>query len=114
MITVLLGTAAVVTVMVVIGLLIDRKVPLLPRATPPVAAVPRHELPIPGETAATAVQVPTSWRARIAAGRCACGKPLAVRSDEPIRFAGRPLIVVRLACDACGHARSVYLEPSAA
>lgn len=117
MFTVLLGTALLVTVAVAIGLLIDRKRPVLPapEAPPPLPAPPpRLGLPRPGETAATAVRVPASWRERIAAGRCTCGKPLAVTSDEPITLAGRPLVVVRLDCAACGHHRSVYLEPAPA
>jgi|GEM_PF-3511813 len=122
MIAVVLGTAAVVTVVVVVGLLIDRKLPLLPRAEPTeprtgpgrAASTPaRATTAIPGETAATAVGVPAAWRDRVAAGRCGCGQALAVQSDEALRFAGRPLVVVRLACAACGHARSVYLEPAA-
>lgn len=124
MIAILLGTAAVVTLLVVVGLLVDRKLPILPRAGAPVPVVAPAPAPVPapvrpsgylaGETAATAVQVPPSWRDKIAAGRCGCGKPLAVASDEAIRFADRPLVVVRLACAACGHGRSVYLEPVAA
>jgi hypothetical protein len=116
LIWVILGTAVVVTGVVLIGLAIDKRVPLLPRAEPPPAPVlppPRTALG-PGEAAATAVRVPTTWRTRIAAGRCTCGKPLAVESDEPIVFAGRRMVVVRLVCAACGHARSVYLEPSGA
>jgi hypothetical protein len=113
MMVVVLGTAAIVTIIVVVGLLLDRKVAILPRAE---AAAParREELPVPGATAHTAVKVPRSWRPRLAAGRCTCGKPLAVASDEAITLAGRPLVVVRLACVACGHARSVYLEPALA
>ena len=113
MIAVVLGTIAIVVVLVVVGLLIDRKVPLLPRAAAGAAPARRDE-PIPGATAATAVKVPQTWRPRLAAGRCTCGKPLEVASDEPITLGGRPHVVVRLACAACGHARSVYLEPALA
>lgn len=116
MIWIVLGTAAIVTAVVVAGLVIDRKVPLLPRAELATPAPPLARQPplVPGETAATAVKVPATWRDRIAAGKCACGQPLAVASDEAIRLGDRPLVVVRLTCAACGHARSVYLEPAAA
>jgi hypothetical protein len=77
-------------------------------------ASPAHRQLRPGEAAANAVKVPADWRSKLATGRCACGEPLALTSDEAIRFDGRLLVVVRLACAACGHTRSVYLEPAAA
>jgi hypothetical protein len=115
---VVLGTAAIVTAFVVVGMVVDRRVPLLPPVVSSVAGA--RALPSPvsstpvamGESAATAVKVPSEWRPRLAAGTCRCGKPLAVSSDEPVRFGGRQLVVVRLACGACGHGRSVYLEPA--
>lgn len=112
---VVLGTAVIVTVFILGGMLLDRKVPLLPRSQPPVPPPPKRLSDLaPGESAATAVRVPVAWRTKIAAGRCSCGQALAVQSDEPLRIADRRVVVVRLACGACGHARSVYLEPSLA
>lgn len=133
MIEVVLGTVGVVLLLVVVGFFVDRKLPILPRSqrahplppapvapVAPLAApagggpvvVPARPLIVPGETASAAVKVPVEWRGRIAAGRCGCGHALEVKSDEAIRFDGRQLVVVRLACTACPHARSVYLEPS--
>jgi hypothetical protein len=126
MLWVVLGTAALVTAFVVVGVVVDRRVPLLPPAPGPGAgeaegdgtagagASPAHRQLRPGEAAANAVKVPADWRSKLATGRCACGEPLALTSDEAIRFDGRLLVVVRLACAACGHTRSVYLEPAAA
>lgn len=110
--TAVVGTLAVVALVVVVGLWLDRRIALLPPMGAPAGPPPpRVDATPPGSTAATAVRVPRSWRSRIAAGRCACGQPLAVASDEPITFGGRTLVIVRLACAACGHHRSVYLEP---
>ncbi|MEZ4400176.1 MAG: hypothetical protein R3B06_09165 [Kofleriaceae bacterium] len=120
MLWVLLGVAAIVSAFVVVGVVIDRRLPLLPPAVEPTGAggsPPPPAAPAPverraGETAATAVRVPAAWRAKLAPGTCACGEPLAIASDEALRFDGEVLIVVRLACAACGHTRSVYLAPA--
>lgn len=122
MLWVVLVLAAAVTAYVVVGVLADRRMALPPApvealgsgsAAP--APAPPTSAPAPilrGDTAATAVKVPAAWRDKLAAGTCACGQPLAVASDEALRFDGRLLVVVRLACAACGHARSVYLAPA--
>ncbi|MBK9030754.1 MAG: hypothetical protein IPL61_05340 [Myxococcales bacterium] len=122
MLWVVLVLAGAVTAYVVVGVLADRRMALPtpadgsaagPAALPPPSPPPAAPI-LRGDTAATAVKVPAAWRSKLAAGTCACGEPLALASDEAIRFDGRLLVVVRLACAACGHARSVYLEPAAA
>ena len=119
MLWVVLGTAALVTAFVVVGVVVDRRVPLLPPEVAPrpptpglAPPVPLRERMAPGETAASAVKVPADWRDKLAAGRCKCGKPMAIVSDEAIRYDDRKLVVVRSACTACGQTRSVYLDPS--
>lgn len=120
MLWVVLGTAGLVAAFVVVGVMVDRRAPMLPATTDGAGARP-DELPeppprprvTPGESAAAAVKVPANWRDKLAAGSCTCGQPLAIASDEGIRFDGRVLVVVRLACASCGHTRSVYLEPAA-
>lgn len=120
MLWIVLGIGAAITAYVVLGTLADRRLALTATSTdalpaapaaPPVAAAPVIHR---GDTAASAVPVPAIWREKLAAGKCACGEPLAIASDEGIRFDDRVLVVVRLECAACGHARSVYLEPATA
>ena len=122
MLWVVLGLAGAVTAYVVAGVLADRRLALPPAGAPAPTPGPRPAPPpvapapviVRGDTAATAVPVPASWRDKLAPGKCACGQPLAITSDEAIRYDDRLLVVVRLACAACGHARSVYLAPAAA
>ena len=120
MLWVVLGIGAAITAYVVMGTLADRRLALTATSTaalpgapaaPPVAPAPVIHR---GDTAATAVPVPAVWREKLVAGTCACGQPMAIASDEGIRFDGRVLVVVRLECAACGHARSVYLDPAVA
>jgi hypothetical protein len=88
--------------------------PLPPPGALPVAPPPPAAPILRGDTAASAVPVPVAWRDKLAAGTCGCGQPLAIASDEALRYDGRLLVVVRLTCAACGHARSVYLAPAEA
>jgi len=120
---IVLGIAGAITTYVVVGVWSDRRVALPPAGTPevpppgplPVAPPAPPAAPIlRGDTAATAVPVPAAWREKLAAGKCGCGQALAIASDEALRYDGRLMVVVRLACAACGHARSVYLAPAEA
>ena len=117
---VVLGIGAAITAYVVLGTLADRRLALTATSTEALPAAPTAATAAPapvihrGDTPASAVPVPVTWRDKLAAGKCTCGEPLAIASDEGIRFDDRVLVVVRLVCAACGHARSVYLEPAAA
>lgn len=120
---IVLGIAGAITAYVVVGVWSDRRVALPPGGAPPplpppgalpVAPPPPAAPILRGDTAASAVPVPVAWRDKLAAGTCGCGQPLAIASDEALRYDGRLLVVVRLTCAACGHARSVYLAPAEA
>ena len=120
MVLAILGTLAIVGVVVGVGLWVDRRVKstFLPRAED-LEAAQRKQLPgaEPHEPA-TAPQSalrsdPVQMQRVIDRQRCTCaGKP-ALRADgeDDVRYGDKLLRVVRLRCDACGAGRSLYFEP---
>ncbi len=107
----ILGTLGLVIALVVIGVLVDRKVPLLPRSedlekigkpVPPVhAAGTAPESALVGTAAELA--------AHLAKRRCACkGKLARTGPDEPLRYDGRVIVVVPLTCASCGAHHRAY------
>ncbi|HVK75582.1 MAG TPA: hypothetical protein VM734_19765 [Kofleriaceae bacterium] len=115
MVWIVLGTIGIVLAMVGLGVLIDRKWALLPRADelrriePPRPPAPPP--PPPGETPATAVRADARARRRLLAQQRCCGVAMAEVGDEPLIFDRRRIAVVRLRCATCRATRSLYIEP---
>jgi len=114
---IILGTAAIIGAVVAGGLWLDRRVSLVPRPEE-LAEASRRKLPSadhePGAAPQTALRIDAAQRRRvIARQRCTCaGKPpLAVASEDEIRYGDKTLRVVRLRCPACAAPRSLYFEP---
>jgi hypothetical protein len=112
MIGVIIGTLAVVLVTVAIGLLVDRKLPILPRPEdkPEPKQLPAHP---PGEAPATALQVSDAKLARLRASqRCPeCRAAMREEPDELVRYDGADLHVLRFRCTSCSGRRSLYVAP---
>lgn len=112
MIGAIIGTIAIVVVVVAIGLFVDKKVPLLPRPEPkPEPARPTGYGA--GEVAATAIRAGAAQLAELRkTQRCtACSSPMAHADDDPVRYDDRDLLVLHFRCTACGATRFLYVEP---
>jgi hypothetical protein len=102
-----LGTIGVVLAAIAAGVLVDRKLGLLPRprelraAGEPGLKLPPHE---PGDAAETALAAPPR---RI---RCrACGAAAELAEESHARYGDRDLRVQRYCCTRCAAARTVYI-----
>ena len=114
---VILGTIAIIGVVVAGGLWLDRRVSVIPRPEE-LREAARPKLPggehLPATAPQTALRADAAQRGRvIERQRCTCsGKPaLAVESEDEARFGDRTLLVVRLRCATCEVARSLYFDP---
>lgn len=114
MLVAILGTLAVVAVFVAIGIWIDRKISIVPRAEDldeaqrPKPLGQDHEV---GTAPATALHSdPEKMRKVVERQRC-CKAPMAAESEDDIRYDARQLRVIRLRCATCNATRSLYYEP---
>jgi len=107
---VVVGTLAIVAVTIAIGLAIDRRGAVMPRAQAPDAT--RAPAFRAGEAPATAIRAGGRQLARLrATQRCAsCRAPMIAGADDRVRFGDRELTVIGFHCAACGARRSLYLE----
>jgi hypothetical protein len=113
---IVIGTIAVVLIVVVVGLLVDRKHPLLPRP----ADLRKDDAPkqpviayAAGEAPATAIRARSAQLAKLREQRCtACRAAMTNGADDSVRYNDRELIVLHFACPACDAKRSLYVEPT--
>jgi hypothetical protein len=101
-----------VLVTVAIGLLLDRKAPILPR--PETLAEPPKPSPYAaGEAAATAIRAGDTQLAKLRTSqRCpSCRGAMTHESDDPVRYDERELLVLHFRCPRCAAPRSLYVEP---
>lgn len=115
MLVAILGTLAIVGVFVGVGLWVDRRVSLIPRAEKlDEAARPKqlggdHEA---GTAPQSALRSDPVQRQRvIERQRCSCKSPMTVDGEDEVRYDARTLRVVKLRCPRCGGTRSLYFEP---
>ena len=113
MVGAIVGTIAIVLVTVVIGLFVDRKVAVLPRAEtqPERKALPTTHAP--GEAAATALVI--RGDAQLAklreAQRCpACRAPMRGEPDDHVRYGDSELLVLAFHCTSCSGKRTLYVD----
>ena len=114
---VVIGTIVIVAVVIVVGVLVDRKVSLLPRPEELAQAgkpkPPQHGA---GDAPATAIRArgPQLEQLRAARKCPTCRKSLiAAGDDESVRYDDRELLVIHLRCDSCGEPRPLYVDAGA-
>lgn len=112
----ILGTLAVVAVVVAIGLWLDRRFGILPRpeqlqeADKPASA--RAVAFGPGEAPVAAIAVTDKQLAQLRVRRCADDRTeLAPLVDDRVRYEGRELVVLRWRCPKCERATSLFVAP---
>lgn len=110
---VVLGTLAIVTAMIGLGLALDRWIGLLPRPEELTAGQrPPPALPAAGETAGAAIRATSAARGRVLARQRCCAVTMTAGAEDTVVLAGRRLVVVRLTCAVCGAHRPIYFEPT--
>jgi hypothetical protein len=112
-ILVVIGTIAIVAATIAIGVLVDRKISLLPRPQELLEAgkpkQPRHDA---GEAPATAIRARGAQLDRLRRSRrCpTCREPLVVEGDdECVRYDDRELLVIHLRCTRCNEPHALYV-----
>lgn len=117
MIATVLGTIAIVAVAIAIGVVVDRRLGLLPRAERLRAAGqprprPRHTS---GAAPSTAVRADAAQLERLRAGPTCphCRTEMSAQPDDTVRFAGRELLVLAFRCPACASKRAIYVDAGA-
>ena len=107
MIGVVIGTIAIVLVTVVIGLLVDRRAPVLPLPDPPRKQLPHGA----GEAPATALRLREAQLANLrGARRCArCRTTMRHDPDEAVRSDAAELTVLHFTCERCGSQSTLYV-----
>lgn len=108
MIGAIIGTIVIVLVTIAIGLLVDRKTPVLPRAEAP-AAKPAHAHGA-GLAPATALRVRPAQLDKLRdAQRCPhCRQSMRSEADEVVRYNDADLLVLHFACGSCAAKRTLY------
>lgn len=113
---VIVGSIAVVLAVVIVGVFIDRRRPLLPRPevlAPPPKPAPTHGL---GEAPQSAFRVGDAQLARLRSSqRClACRSEMTylADADDRVRYDGRELVVLHFACPRDQTKRTIYVEPA--
>ncbi len=108
-----LGTIAIVALAVAIGIVVDRRVTLLPRPEPHVEP---KKLPgfAAGEAPSSAIRAGGSQLQRLRGSqRCPrCRAAMSGDHDDRVRFGERELTVLHFSCESCGEKRRIYVEES--
>src|SRR5262249_52702033 len=111
MLAAVLGTIAIVALTIAVGVVIDRRIALLPRPEPHVEP---KKLPgfAAGEAPSTAIRAGGSQLQRLRGSqRCPrCRAAMAGEHDDRVRFGERELTVIGFSCPQCGAKRTIYVE----
>lgn len=112
---IVVGTLLIVALTIAIGVYVDKKLHLAPRAED-LAARPKPPSHAAGEAPSTAIRVGAAQLVKLRVGqRCmVCRTVLAAAgADEEVRLAERTLLVLRFTCLTCPDVpdRSLYVEP---
>src|SRR5690606_13009224 len=116
MLAIILGTLGVVIVTVAIGMLIDRKVSLLPTPDDLETKQQRERKKLvghgAGEAPATVLHRRDAQIAKLRASqRCTgCQAMLRNDADASVRYGDRELLVLHYSCASCGPQRSLYID----
>lgn len=111
MVGAIIGTIAIVLVTVVIGLLIDRKAPILPKPQTP---EPKQLAPVhlAGEAPATALRARGAQLDKLRGSqRCpTCRAAMQTLPDEHVRYDDADLLVLHFNCRQCDGKRTLYVS----
>lgn len=113
---VILGTLVIVAVTIAIGLLVDRKYPLLPSPKGLETKADRERKQLvshaAGEAPATALHLRDAQIAKLRTSqRCpACRAAMIGGEDDHVRFDDRELLVLHFTCGGCGAGRTLYIH----
>lgn len=108
----IIGTIAIVLVMVVIGLLIDRKVPVLGRREDTAAdELKKRSTHAAGEAPATALQIREDQLDKLrSTQRCPrCRSTMQSAPDDHVRYNDADLLVCHFTCENCPGTRTLYV-----
>ena len=112
MIGAIIGTIAIVLVTVVIGLLIDRKAPILGRPEEsPAAKRKKQATHAAGEAPATALRVAADQLDKLRGSqRCPrCRSTMQSAPDDHVRYDNADLLVCHFTCENCPGTRTLYV-----
>lgn len=110
---VIVGTLAIVAAMVTAGVIVDRKVGILPRPEELKEQKPRGPRYAAGEAPSSAIRARGAQLDKLRSSRrCRqCRQTLvAAGDDERVRYGDRELLVIHLRCDQHGEAPSLYVD----
>jgi hypothetical protein len=116
MLGVILGTIGIVVVTVAIGMLVDRKMRLLPGPEDFENNKARERKKLAthgaGEAPHTALRVRDEQIAKLRTSqRCSeCRREMRNEADDAVRFGGADLLVLHFTCGSCGTKRALYIE----
>jgi hypothetical protein len=114
MIGAIIGTIAIVLVTIAIGLLIDRKAPILGRPGQPGsdAEQKKKTTHAAGEAPATALRIGETQLDKLRASqRCpSCRSTMASAPDDHVRFGDADLLVCHFTCEKCSGTRTIYVN----
>ena len=109
----IVGTCAIVAVVVALGVFADKRFAIVPRRE---VLHPRPPAPAAGEAPALAIRAKPAQLATLrTTQRCeGCRAALEANGpDDAIRYNDRGLAVLHFTCPSCGRKRSLYVEPTA-
>lgn len=115
---VVVGTIAIVAVVIVIGVLIDRRFRLLPAKEDFETDRDRKRKEVAshaaGEAAATALRVRAAQVDKLRTSqRCAsCRAVMRNDADDAVRYDKADLLVLHFTCPSCAQTRTLYVEPA--
>jgi hypothetical protein len=109
---IIVGTIALALIAVVVGLVVDRRYPVLPRPEQLQEAPAKPAIAhAAGESPATAIRARESAVAKLRVQRCqTCRAAMANDADDTVRYDERELLVLHFTCAGCGARRSLYLD----
>jgi hypothetical protein len=109
---VIIGTLAIVLVSVVIGLLIDRKAPILGKPEePPADDLKKRSTHGAGEAPMTALRIRDDQLDKLrATQRCPrCRSRMESAPDDHVRYDDADLLVCHFTCENCPGTRTIYV-----
>jgi hypothetical protein len=118
MIGTIVGTVAIVLIVVVVGVLFDRKHSVLPRPEELAAQNKPARPPSPayaaGEAPSTAIRAREAQVGKLRVQRCpACRAEMRNDADDTVRYNEREQLVLHFTCPACAAKRVLYVERQA-
>ncbi len=108
----IIGTIAIVLITVVIGLLIDRKVPVLVKhETTAADDLKKRSTHAAGEAPATAMRIGEDQLDKLrATQRCPrCRSTMQSAPDDHVRYGDADLLVCHFTCENCPGTRTLYV-----